>query len=276
MTRLVTEMIDNLPLSLPEYDLKLKKQTGCSLLEVAVRAVGYEPLPDFSSFPVAVVPVTAGEGVIPGFCTALKAISSHLGFPANITGSSDVAGFAEALDTGAKLILLADDRKFMAFNVLTGKYSDNSKATGIAFVTALDCASKGLSGKKAAVLGLGPVGRAAVGRLIKLGAEPVVFDPNPEPVSMVQNMYPVETAASVSDCLVRTPFVIDCSPASNFISAEFISKESLVASPGVPVGLTLEALEKINPDCFIHDPLQLGVAVMLLESLAESNKPVPE
>lgn len=268
MTRLVTEMIDNIPLSLSEYDLKLRQQTGCTLLEIAARAARCEPLPDFSLFPVAVVPVTAGEGVIPGFCTALKAIASHLGFPANITQSADVAGFAEALDSGAKLVLLADDRKFMAFNVLTGKYADNSKATGIAFVTALDCALNGLTGEKVAVFGLGPVGQAAVGALLKLGAIPVIFDPNPARVTMIQSQYPVETAVSVSDCLAHTPFVIDCSPASNFISADFISKESMVASPGVPVGLTPQALEKLNPDRLIHDPLQLGAAVMLMENFS--------
>jgi pyrrolysine biosynthesis protein PylD len=274
MTRLISEMIADIPTSLPDYDRLLKKQTGCSLLEIAVRAAEQtaaeqlRQLPDLSALQVTVVPVTAGQGVISGFTEAVAAIIAHLGFSVRITNLTDVAGFAEALDTGAKLIFLADDRKFMAFNAAAGKYIDNGEATGLAFATALDAAAGGLAGKKTAVLGLGPVGRAAVAGLIQLDAYPVVYDPDPLRVLAIQDRYPVQAVGSIEEALARSPFVLDATPAADIIPGEFIAAETVIACPGVPQGLTADALKKLPPHRFIHDPLQLGVAVMTMKNLS--------
>lgn len=274
MTRLISDMIADIPASLPDYDLRLKDQTGCSLLEVALRATGYHaPVQvthpsNLSSLQVAVVPITAGQGVISGFSEAVAAIIAYLGFSVSITQLTDVAGFAEALDIGAKLVFLADDQKFLALNIATGKYTDNGESTGLAFATALDLAAGGLAEKKAAVLGLGPVGLAAVHRLQKIGARPVVFDPDPLRVLAVQDRFSVEAVESVEAALYATPYVLDASPATDIIPAEYITEDTLIASPGVPPGLTAAALEKLIPNRFIHDPLQLGVAVMALKGLS--------
>lgn len=265
MTRLISEMISDIPASLPDYDRQLKIQTGCTMLEIALRAAGLTTPPDFSNCQAAVVPVTAGQGLISGFPEAVAAIIAFLGFPVTITETTDVAGFAEALDMGVKTIFMADDRKFMAFNVETGKYTDNGEATGLAFATALDAAAGGLTGKKAAVLGLGPVGRAAVARLVQTGAQPAVFDPDPFLVLAVQDRYQVTVAASTADALQDALCIIDASPAPAIISHEFITDKTIVSCPGVPHGLTAEALEKLAPRRFIHDPLQLGTAVMALK-----------
>ena len=50
---------------------------------------------------VAAVPVTAGEGVIPGFSDCVVAILRHLGCDAWVTAQPDVRGIQEAVDAAA-------------------------------------------------------------------------------------------------------------------------------------------------------------------------------
>lgn len=264
MTRLRTDMIEDIPAGLGKYDKLLTDQTGCCLLEIALRACGLTTAPNCPALPVAVVPMTAGQGVISGFGQTVQAIVSHLGFPAYVTVNSDVAGLAEALDQGVKILFMADDQKFVAFNVASGTYTDNSIATGKAFVTALDAAAGGLSGQKVAVLGAGPVGTAAVRRVVELGALPVVFDPDHSRAALVQDAYPVQLADSLTGALAVTPLVIDATPVPEIITPDLITPDTIIACPGVPHGLTPEAAEKLSPLKFIHDPLQLGVAAMVI------------
>ena len=55
--------------------------------------------------------------------------------------------------------------------------------------------------------------------------------------------------------------VVDATNAAGIIHAKDISSQTFIAAPGMPLGLTREAANKVS-DRFLHDPLQIGVATM--------------
>jgi len=60
--------------------------------------------------------------------------------------------------------------------------------------------------------------------------------------------------------------LIDASPADNIIAEHHIFQDSVICAPGVPHGLSPRALGKISHR-FIHDPLQIGVATMIVDAV---------
>src|SRR5690606_23570420 len=109
--RLTSQDVIPIARNLELHERQLRDQTGLSMWQLACLAISLpdpEALPR-SSLNTAVVPVTAGLGVIEGFAGAVAAIVRHLGFPVFVTAGGDVAGFAEALEKGAALLLMADD-----------------------------------------------------------------------------------------------------------------------------------------------------------------------
>lgn len=280
MTRLNTQMINNLAEELAEFEALLTRQTGKTLLELAKSAEGqpsvacfgpppflYTP-PDPSTCRVAVVPVTAGLGIIPGFAQSVGSILRYLGFPTIVTENKDVAGLSQAIQGGANMVFMADDASFIALNLNTGVCIDNGLATGQIFATALlEAISQqtrltDLRGQKVAVLGLGPVGQAAVTQLIRSGVEPVVYDPDQRAVAKVAGETRLHIASSVEAALVQTPYVIDASPVPNIIGAELVTPQTIISCPGIPCGLTEWAQEKLDPERLIQHPLALGVVLM--------------
>jgi len=71
----------------------------------------------------------------------------------------------------------------------------------------------------------------------------------------------------LEDALSIHNYIIDASPAENIIKENFIKKNTLISAPGVPLGLTENALKKMSNRIF-HDPLQTGVATMLIDVLS--------
>jgi pyrrolysine biosynthesis protein PylD len=60
--------------------------------------------------------------------------------------------------------------------------------------------------------------------------------------------------------------MIDASPSSDFILARHIRPDTIISAPGVPLGLDRSALNLIG-DRLLHDPLQIGVATMVVGAL---------
>ena len=71
--------------------------------------------------------------------------------------------------------------------------------------------------------------------------------------------------------LLQHELIVDASPASNFILAQHIKPHTIVSAPGMPLGLDRSALAAIG-DRLLHDPLQIGVATMLVGALKEVKK----
>jgi pyrrolysine biosynthesis protein PylD len=272
MTRLTTEDIKHIPNTMTEYDRTLERKTGCRLVEIAAEAAQFKG--DVRKLLVntsaAIVPVTAGRGIIEGFSEAVAAILGHIGINASVTESSDIAGMTEAFEGDADLVFAADDNEFVAMNLATKHISRNATATARAYVAALNHIAKGLAGKPVLVIGIGNVGSEAVTSLIALGAIPLVVDIDKRRVMRLSRKYRdhVRIFRTVAEALRHTSLIIDAAPARNVIRSDMITADTMISAPSVPLGLTRAALKRISERNLIHDPLQLGVAAMAVEACA--------
>jgi pyrrolysine biosynthesis protein PylD len=277
MTRLYHKIIKDIPVSLPAQDQDLIKSTGHNLLSLAARAtrMPYNAIvEEIKTYTAVVVPITSGEGVIPGFAESVSAILQHIGLKAQITEQPDVAGFGEALQSEADILFAADDLTFLAIHVRHKKVVDNSRATAEGFVQALSAAAemraKGLAGQKVLVLGLGPVGKYAVQALQKIEAEVWVFDTDETKLQKhLDTRGKVQVASNLETAFRTINYIIDATPAAEIIDETMIRPTTVISCPGVPHGLTAAARVKIGA-AFIHDNLPLGVAVMVLQSIYPS------
>jgi pyrrolysine biosynthesis protein PylD len=265
MIRLSSEMISGMNESIAAYDLALVQKTGLTLRQIAARTAGTseETLCEaFRSESVAVIPVTAGQGVIEGFTQAVGGIIEHLGCPCFITGNSDATGLAEGIEKGATIVFLADDNRFIAINIPKKRVIDNSEATGGSYACALEACVGGLKGRDVLLIGAGRVGKHALCALDRLGAKVGVFDIDGSKVQPLVDKYRIKREENLSDALDRYTLLFDASPAPEIIQAEHIKPETTIAACGIPIGLSDEA-RRLAEERLIHDPLQLGTAAML-------------
>jgi pyrrolysine biosynthesis protein PylD len=273
VTRLQSSDIADIPLNFNAFDHELKSKTDHTLRQLACKAVGIgETVADtvITDCSVGVIPTTCGQGVIGGFSETISKIAVHLGFLSEVTLSTDVAGLAEAMEKQSDIVLMADDHRFIAIHLPTGRLADNSAATGKGFATGLDLMADNLNGRKVLVLGAGPVGRSAAQTLLLQGAAVSIYDPNRHLclnlACDMQNLHHmnIHIEKNLKQALSAHLYLIDATPMPDFIPAGLISQDTIVAAPGVPVGLTVEALKKID-DRLLYDCLQIGVATMLME-----------
>ena len=271
MTRLTQNDIKDIPGMLKAYDDTLVTMTGFDLGGIACRACGLAQskfMDTASHIRVGIVPVTWGQGIIPGFSKTVQKIIAHLGFTISVTRESDVAGLSEAAERGSDVIMLSDDNNFRAIHLKTGISVDNSEATGKVFAVGLDLMAKGLKDKKALVVGCGPVGRQAGLALLQLGAKLSVMDADIEKARSMAHALKRELRQDISvehdlgQALLQHSCILDASPAKGIIDTQHVAGGTLISAPGVPLGLTREA-QKAVPGRLLHDTLQLGVAAMI-------------
>ncbi|MCP4219978.1 MAG: 3-methylornithyl-N6-L-lysine dehydrogenase PylD [bacterium] len=284
MTRLKVNDIENIAGYLEAYDKQLMTKTGRTLLGIACHAASIgggtiweeKCLPLTDSTTIGVVPVKSGLGIIGGFSTVVKEILCHIGFNAFVTQKTDVAGTAEAVEKGARLMMMADDQRFVALDIHNGRLVDNTPAAAKGFMAGLDLMSGGLKGKTVLILGCGPVGRAAVSYALQMGAEVEVFDINRVRCrEMVRSMgqeagNKIRVMDSPEKGFSHRFLIFDATNAADVIGAGDIGEDTYIAAPGMPPGLTAQALDKISHR-LLHDPLQIGVAVMAVESIVKKN-----
>lgn len=274
MTRLRSEDMATTASDLPAYDVDLRRSIGIDLIGIACGAANIDPI-EFArramATRVAVVPVTLGEGIIEGFSEAIRRIMAHIGFPALVTSKPDVAGIAEAYERQCGLILLSDDHNFIALNTLTRKVVSNSEATGTGYAWGLNIMAGGIRDKRALVIGCGPVGCSAAEKLIDLGAHVYVHDVDRVKahrfaVEMKGRSKMLTIENDLDAALRRFRLILDATPAASIITADTIDYNTCISAPGVPIGLTPEALTKISGR-ILHDFLEIGVATMAAISL---------
>jgi pyrrolysine biosynthesis protein PylD len=274
MTRLRTEDIEHILKELETYDQQLLNRTGNTLRGIACHAVDLrddELEKIVKSFRICVIPLTCGRGVINRFSATVSGIISHLGFQSFVAQHSDAAGIAEACERKSDIVFLADDDRFVAINVQTKYVADNAEMTAKGFVAGLDLLAGGLEGKNVLVLGCGEVGRCTARTLVTKGVLASVCDINPQRTSAVQEkiMDEQKTTIQIDNHWRSTPgkyqYLIDATNSANCIDARVITSDTYVAVPGVPCGLSSEAREKLF-DRYLHDPLQIGVATMVLDA----------
>jgi pyrrolysine biosynthesis protein PylD len=275
MTRLRTEDINNIEKTLQEYDQELIKKTGCTLKEIAIKAVQAEEKEineKIKNIKTAVVPITTGKGIINKFSETVTAIVKHMGVEAFKTENTDEKGLSEAFQKNADIILSADDNKYTAVNRKNKKVSDNAAATAKGFVTALKLMVKKLEYKEVLIIGAGRVGKNAAYELIKHKANIAVYDKDQkksnELFEEIKNKFNVQIKIEreLNLALYKYNILFDASPKSEYIRKEHINMNTYIAAPGMPLAVNKEVLENAKKR-LIHDPLQLGTAVMIMEAL---------
>jgi pyrrolysine biosynthesis protein PylD len=274
VTRLTERDVLGLTADLRRFEAQLERVAGLDLFALAQRASGGATEVDRSRLAaarVAVVPISAGLGFIPGFASCVAAIVGHLGCSVEVTPQSDVRGFQYAADSGAELVFAADDYRFVALNLRTGIAVDDDPATADGFCHALDAASGGVRGCGVAVFGLGPVGRAAVRCLDGLGAAVLAVEPDHERALAATAAGLPCTRVSADEALARCRLVVDATPVAGIVDADWVRAECYAAVPGMPSGFTSAAQTALG-DRHIHDPLAVGVAVMTVRALSESRE----
>ena len=138
MTRLTEDMIWGVPDDKMDLDTRLVKMTGKTVKGIAMEAAGLEMDDyDFSRFFAAAIPITSGLGIIGGFAKSVNAITTRLGMRGCVTQGTDVAGFSEATNLGADIIMMSDDPMFIAYNTAERKYTDNSWGTAMGYSVCL-------------------------------------------------------------------------------------------------------------------------------------------
>ena len=270
MTRLQSDDISDIVPQLKAYDEELFSKTGHSLRQIACHAVGQKENDArgiLSRLRVGIVPIRWGQGVITGFGEATAAILRHLGFNTSVTGHSDISGLAEAYEKKADVVFLSDDNDFVALNVIARQAVHNAEATGKGFAAGLDLMAGGLGDQKVLVLGCGAVGRAAALTLLRFGATVSIYDTNAghamefKSALSGQESDRIKIESDFDAALDGHSLVVDATNAAGIIHAKDISSQTFIAAPGMPLGLTREAANKVS-DRFLHDPLQIGVATM--------------
>lgn len=270
MTRLTPEQVKTIPKNLHNYEKELIRKTGISLSGIAKHTLRIEDdvTTILNKTTSAIIPITTGEGIIPGFTEAVLSILTHIGMNAYITKKTDVGGFAEAISRQADVIFAADDNFFIAINLQTHYASDNSACTGKAYVAALDLAVKGIKGKTVLVIGYGPVGQAATIELLDRCANVVLYDIDQVKIGQAKHKFKdrIHIVHSIKEGLWYSNLIVDATPVPDIISEDMITENTFIAAPGIPLGLTNSALKKISQTHLIHDSLELGVATMALDA----------
>ncbi len=270
MTADICEIAGNLK----NYDRELVARTGFSLSAIACRAAEIDEAQIKKLLPkvhVGIIPISSGKGILGGFGDAVLNILLHMGCNAFLTRSTDVAGIAESFEKIADILMLADDERFVALHIRNQGIVDNAVCTGKAYATGLNLMTGGLKGRAVLVIGCGPVGCSATQSLIRMGARVSVYDidieSSNELAAVIDHTFDtkIQVARTLDTALVRHKLIIDASPAPDIIQAHHITPETYVSAPGVPCGLDSEAKTKIS-ERLLHDPLQLGVATMLVSA----------
>lgn len=277
MTRLREKDIEHIAGRLHEYDAHLKRIAGASLREIACNAAGVEEtqiLDLLDRVRFAAVPVRSGLGVIGGFSGTVAAILSHLGFDAFVTVSCDVTGMVESFERGADVLLMADDESFVAIDPRRSSVLDNSRATALGFVAGLELMKGGLRGESVLVLGCGPVGVAAGRALLDRGAYVALCDLEKERALAAQRELGKDVSGRIRleenslDALTHYEVIFDATDEGGFIDPAHLNQHSFVAAPGMPCGLTPEALEE-HRDRILHDALEIGVATLAVQAAVD-------
>ena len=275
MTRLRKEDIREVGSTLRAYDTGLVRKTGRTLKQIGMQASGLsaeEMENALCSNNVAVVPMTCGQGMIEGFVETVRDILDYLGANVFQTAASDAGGLAEAVGKEADIIFCADDQKFIALHLALKRVIDNADSTARGYVEALECASGNLNGQEVLVIGgAGQVGWNAVLSLEKKGARISIYDIHEDRVASRLRGHEIQVERDLGKALEKHHLLFDASPAAGFIEVRHIGPQTVIAAPGIPLGLTGEAYLSVQ-DRLIHDPLQIGVTTMLTEALLNPEK----
>ncbi|HCY88278.1 MAG TPA: 3-methylornithyl-N6-L-lysine dehydrogenase PylD [Desulfobacteraceae bacterium] len=269
MTRLTTGDISDISEGLIRYNERLQAATGKTLTGIAAHAFDADEslvVQRLKALRVHVIPVTAGQGIISDFSNTVAAILSFLGCRANVCEFTDASGLAAAYEAGVDAVMLADDNRFVGIHLGTRSVADNTALTGRVYAAALDLMAGGISGKKAVVLGCGPVGEAGARELGRRGAIPELFDIRRDAARrlaqrLAQDGIPANILPAFPQKTAAYEYILEATPSAGALPEEIITRHLRIAAPGVPLGMPDKAARMLGQR-LVHDKLELGTAAM--------------
>lgn len=272
MTRLVTEWIRELEDTAADRDEELKALTGTGYIRLAslVSGVSEDVLAEASrEYKVAVVPVTSGFGEIETFPQSVAAITSAMGFDTFVTEGTDVNGFYEAKCSGADIVYMADDDRYIAVNMRNGNIGENDISTGRGYAELMlqfaAARNKKPETGNTVVLGFGRIGKIMAGYLKEKGIIPAVYDKDKSKKESVlkQGFKWADSIAEIREYL----YILDGTSEGSWLSTAVLSDDVLISAPGIPLSLDDDGKQMLEGR-YLHDMLETGTAVMLGYALA--------
>jgi len=263
MTRLITEWIADIEDTIKDRERDLKNKTGLSFAALAAKAGGYS-VSDIEraskEIRVAAVPVTTGLGIIGTFAQSVAAVAGVMGFKSFVTKNTDVNGLFEAYQSGADIVYMADDERFISINLNKKKMADNDYATALGYTAALEGAAGPFAGKEILIMGCGSVGMEFIKILRKKGTSLAAYDISGIRLAMARK----EDVSCITspDEINRYKYIFDATSQGGWLRRDMLHPEAWIAAPGIPLSLDEGALGAFA-ERLIHDPLQIGVASML-------------
>ncbi|MDR2944772.1 MAG: 3-methylornithyl-N6-L-lysine dehydrogenase PylD [Methanosarcinales archaeon] len=220
---------------------------------------------------IAIVPVTAGNGIIGSFSESLLFTVKHFGMNGFITENTDVAGYYEAVTAGADIVLMADDLAYIAHNLRNGKIAHNQVCTGRIYAEILCHAADFADGdidndnidndeNALLVIGLGKVGTPALETFLNEKQNIYVFDVDSKRVDEIVLHYPVKKYDPKDGKTFSRIF--EATPCADTISESVLRENSVVSTPGIPCGISGELIEKYSVRVVL-EPLGIGTLSML-------------
>lgn len=274
MTRLKNSDICSISSSLSQYEHHLKLATGRSLLGIACHAFKIDKvafIQKTEAFSFHVIPVTAGQGVIPDFAETVCAVLKYSGVNAQAAKASDTSGLALAFENKVDAVMMADDNRFVGINLHTRKVVDNASATGTVFAAALDLMARGTENKPVLVMGCGPVGTAGAKFFVRMGARVALYDTEPGTADSIKKKLSkefsnaqIDVVKDLSTSVSQYPYILEATPSEGTLPDEVVKGSLMVSAPGVPAGISKNGF-KIMKNRLVHDKLELGVTAMAVD-----------
>jgi 3-methylornithyl-N6-L-lysine dehydrogenase len=260
MTRLIESDIKDITGNLKQLDWKLRFRTGKSLRGVACHALGVQEksiLETIGRVTIAVVPIRCGEGIISGFSQVVAGIVSHIGFKVFVTQSSNVSGLAEAIEHKADVVMMADDDRFIALDILNKRIIDNTPATAKGFVAGLDliCSRKkrGQARKKGIrFLGHPLKIKGQAGIKIRGQARKKGIGLRGHP--LIGRIRGIRGQAGIED---QSVLVLGCGPLGRCVAVEAVKRGANVSLFDKDETISREALKEIQKEFFKDIPLNV-------------------
>lgn len=269
MTRLKSQWIEHMREGMSRYNAELAGKIGLDLGGLAMEMSGLKPKEYEKrkhSSEIAVVSITQGMGIIENFAESVCAILRSAGFSAYTLRETDVEGIYQSLSKGKKILFMADDLRYLAFNLNNGKFSDNNQATAWGFVKVMEkfLEKKGRSYSDSSVLliGCGKVGSIAAELLDRMGVEFSVYDKEREKMEETGKWKSCRGKLSNAEEIVNYDCILDFTNEGNWIDSSMIASEALYVSPGVPLSLTEEVKTALRGR-MVFDHLEIGTAIMI-------------
>lgn len=116
------------------------------------------------------------------------------------------------------------------------------------------------------VLGAGRVGSIAAELMKEMGADVAVYDVDEKRMNDLSDGIGVKTVKDLNEALYSHDLVFNASPGA--IDGNHVKKGAVVSSPGIPFPFDGTGVKKVK--MVIHDPLDIGVAVMAVQAASFS------